>query len=162
MSTQHSNKLHSHSNCISSAGKSSLWARISAAVMGVCMCPVVHPLVHSASMENLHIWYVGGLAAAAPWSLWDIYKGVFLFATTVIDMSMIEAWACYILYSHTILYGYLLTLTNADKRHAKEKLWFKFQHVIPLPSAECLLVNGNVKCDIDSNINKWKIYVAVS
>lgn len=51
----------------------------------------------------------------------------------------------------------------ADERHSKKKqLWIKFQCIIPLPFAECLVVNGNGTRDTNSNINKRQIYGTVS
>lgn len=86
VSTQCSNKLHSHSNCISSAGQSSRWPWISTAVVGVKYAFTIA----NASMEKLHIWYVGGLLTEAPWSVWDIYRGVLMPVTTVNAMSIKE------------------------------------------------------------------------
>lgn len=80
-----------------------------------------------------HIWSVGGLDAEMPMGF---YRGVLMLATTVTDLFLIEDLGLLQISTQSDL---------ADLRHAKEKLWIRFQCIISIPSAECLVVKGNMK-----------------
>lgn len=72
-----------------------------------------------------------------------------MLATTVTDLFLIEGLGLLQISTQSDL---------ADLRHAKEKLWIRFQCIISIPSAECQVVKGNMKNDTNLNINKWQIY----